>query len=1281
MKTTLARLLGIASLVCVTACAERPFEAGPVLPAGQTLAITRSPGGPEVDAVVAEFYGTAFEPAAFAPKLASALARYPDHPDLHEVAAFFARLRGDDDLAEMHFLKAALDVGAAAPSLYLQGANANHELVVQACRLIAASHPSVEARSHARRTLLLADRLRDDEPDAQAQLTALGVLSQWRVAGSFDNDEGKGFAQIYPPEETIDREASMAGMLVPVHWRTVPALGRFGELDLDSLLWPNRQAVAYALTFLRTARDVDALVWLNTNSPVRALLDGQELLSRETLAPNGYDSLVVPVRLTAGAHALLIKSANKNAGWFVSGRVTAPDGRPLADLAQSSDPPVGFVPASAAPREGVRSRVPTRARPDGFGIRSGIAQARSLFLRSRQASWDGDTSAAVREATAFAASSPGNLAGVYLLAAASRSNDEQGKALDLLNEGVKRAGATLPRFVAERARVYIDRGMLEKAQVDAETYLTRRPADLEAELLLAQVQGRRNFQVERCRTLETTVHDHPTHPQALRDLSHCRIEDGRADEARALLRKARQIAPGNLDTLQALAELERRTFHLGEAAEYAAAMRQRSPTWLGAWLESGDYAWRAGHGDEARAYWLAASRLSPDSAQPLTRLADLAFEHGDTTGAVRLWSQASARDPANGLLSERLEHLSPTRLGFIQKYVPTDEEIDAAVAAGAKLVPDEGSQSVLLLDDEVTEVHADGSSTRVVTSITRAVNDQGRDALIQAHVPTNGRLKILKAYALGKTGEQQETASARGGVLRFRNVTVGSTVVLQYIHYQPAGHFLPNEFVADWSFSGVAVEHVLSRWTVVLPAARQLRVQISGDVATERKDEGGFAVHRFVARSVPPVILEPFTPPIPDLLRRVSVSTVSSWDSYAHWERALLTEAFPASPELGTLAHKLTADAKTPRERLDRLTTYVAQEIRYQQDYETTVAGVRPHSSRQVIERGYGDCKDKAVLLIALAREVGVDVDFALLRTLPAGTVQRDVPNQQFNHAIAYVPAQSGIDAPLFVDATTDGLDVGSLRADDQGAWSLVLAPNKPDGPAEFFQIPYRDAAEQSQRSDVTIRIDGDEVRASDHIEMRGSVASELRRVLHNPGIAKKAEENLVATLFPGSTLVSAQGGDASDVWHPISLTLEVDASKALEKNGPSRRLRLPSNANGLERLVALTDRKLPLRLGVPQTVETKVSVELPEASQVVEVPQDFEESTTCLTVRRKTSAKGTHVESTVTLIRTCSDVSPADYRAFRDKVLVAASHLQEQLAFRAGPAKPSAGVPGMSRR
>src|SRR6185437_5167889 len=214
---------------------------------------------------------------------------------------------------------------------------------------------------------------------------------------------------------------------------------------------------------------------------------------------------------------------------------------------------------------------------------------------------------------------------------------------------------------------------------------------------------------------------------------------------------------------------------------------------------------------------------------------------------------------------------------------------------------------------------------------------------------------------------------------------------------------------------------------------------------------------------------------------------LSSWDAYARWEAALLSEAFTSSPELDALAKKLTAGASTPREKLDRLAAYVAQEIRYQQEYEDTIAGVKPHSAGVVLERGYGDCKDKAVLMIRLAKAVGVDLRFAVLRTTPFGKVWKQIPNQQFNHAIVYAPKQPGIDEGFFIDTTTNGLDIGNVRTDDQGALSLVIEPES--GRWQFVPIPYQSADIEYVKHDLKVDLsDPDKAVGHDHFEARGGV-------------------------------------------------------------------------------------------------------------------------------------------------------------------------------------------------
>ena len=87
----------------------------------------------------------------------------------------------------------------------------------------------------------------------------------------------------------------------------------------------------------------------------------------------------------------------------------------------------------------------------------------------------------------------------------------------------------------------------------------------------------------------------------------------------------------------------------------------------------------------------------------------------------------------------------------------------------------------------------------------------------------------------------------------------------------------------------------------------------------------------------------------------------------------------------------------------------------------------------------------KGGLFDAPARKLGLDAHFGLVRTLDVGPVEPDVPMQQFNHAIVYVPEQKGFPTARFFDPTADALDLAAVRSDDT-ATSPLARPRRPVG-------------------------------------------------------------------------------------------------------------------------------------------------------------------------------------------------------------------------------------------
>jgi hypothetical protein len=114
-------------------------------------------------------------------------------------------------------------------------------------------------------------------------------------------------------------------------------------------------------------------------------------------------------------------------------------------------------------------------------------------------------------------------------------------------------------------------------------------------------------------------------------------------------------------------------------------------------------------------------------------------------------------------------------------------------------------------------------------------------------------------------------------------------------------------------------------------------------------------------------------------------------------------------------------------EVVQRSTKYVA--------FEFGVHSYKPYSVSTVERRGFGDCKDKAALLVALLRAVGVQAEFAMVRTRSAGAMAEEAYSAQlFNHAVAYVP-----EFDLYLDGTAKSAALGVLPPNDLGAMAMTV--------------------------------------------------------------------------------------------------------------------------------------------------------------------------------------------------------------------------------------------------
>jgi transglutaminase-like putative cysteine protease/tetratricopeptide (TPR) repeat protein len=1214
--------------------------------------VVASEPSPDVDALVSEFFGPG--PAAgFEARLRGALASRPTSGPLHEVAGYWDLLGGEDHRSWEHFLRAAADTHNAGAALDIwEVARVNRtasEMVATVDTLdrVAHAHPDADVRARATYTRAGYLRLLGRLDEAKRAVAELGYIPSVRVIGAFNNEDGKGFTEAYPPESRVDLDATLAGLVVPVRWRLADALAAQGQIPLHELVYPNSGAVAYVAVWVDVPSPTDATLRISTDVPVAAWVDHTLAVREDRVRHWDLDNVKASIVLPAGRSEILVKSAVKTGAWSMALRMTDRSGRPLPGLVTSVVPGPSSI-ASAA------SVVPE---PPVAGTEPG--NPRAAFAAARGLVGNGLNQAGLAVLEKLLAAAPGSPLLRYVTADAAERDQQTERALDLLSSAISDTDAQ-PAFLDARAILYLGKGLLNQALRDVSRAVEHAPDARLARMDLADVYARRNWQADRQAVLGTVVARWPDSAWAHTSLASALEASRYVDRARHAYERAAELEPGNVVALRALRRLAETREDPREAQIAYERLAQIQPGDEGDELAHADYDRALGRVDAASARLQRLSGRSPDLPTPYIRRAQIAEELGRASEAIALYQTAQERDPRDSWLAERLQHLKPPAQDALTKYIVSDDAIDEA-AQRAAARGDPASHVETILFEEATLLNADGSVRLVHTEVVRALTQRGRDELVHLGLPYGGQVRVLKAFAQTPAGKRQDASSVEPSSVRFRNLEVGSTVVLQYAFYPVRNGAFSDDYFSDWTFSRLARHIDRMRWVLVAPKDKALYVDADPRVSHVVTQAQGWTVHEFFRQDVPAVPAEPSMVPIADWQAHVVVTTLTSWDSFIRWEKALLDESFPADPQIDQLAARLTAGATTPREKLSKLFAFVAQEVRYQQEYESIVAGWKPHRSSVVLERKYGDCKDKSTLLIALARAEGLKVHFAVLATHRAGHPSRKVVLPAFDHAVAYVPVQPGIDEALFLDATVDALDLWNVRDDDQGATALVLDPV--GGQWRWIEIPYQPPSFQLDRWNAEVDVESPEkALAKAHLEIRGSRASLLRAVLRNEDQSRQLYEYVASSAFPGAKVISASAPDHESIVQPLRVIEEIDVGPSIRREGDHYRLKFSDEVETAR--TKLNERQTPLDLGPPRASSSEVVVRLGKGVRLTDKPAAVDVVDPCFHVRRAVSGDRASVILKDDFEQTCTRVSVEDYPRYRANMERARSLLDAAVVF-----------------
>lgn len=602
---------------------------------------------------------------------------------------------------------------------------------------------------------------------------------------------------------------------------------------------------------------------------------------------------------------------------------------------------------------------------------------------------------------------------------------------------------------------------------------------------------------------------------------------GRPEEAIEQYKKVLALDPFDVSTVLRLAELQAAN---GRAAE----------------------AWQS---------FQLAKAMSPDEHDVYEREGRALLHSGDKDAALAAFTTSLKLRPQNPALKELVRTLRGDELDSATPYAfalgPLLPEVKAVT----------NEDAVSLAEVTAVKVQQSGLSSRFQQLAVKVFTQRGVDAFRQLPItysPDRQEVRVLKARVTKPDGSVVDSFSdgerninepwtgmyydARARVLTFPALAPGDVLEVQWRLEDTSLENLLSDYWGDVDAVQSTVPKLRYRYVVDMPKSRPLAwnaATLPKWVGTSQETKGDRTVYRFEANDVKKVVPEPQMPGWAEIATPLHLSTYQSWDAVGRYWWGLVRDQLTTNDELQKTVNTVlkNVDRKKPADVVAAIYGFVVTNTRYVA-LEFGIHGYKPYRVDRILARRFGDCKDKASLIVAMLKLAGVDARLVLLRMRHLGTLPPEPASlAAFNHAIAYVPSLD-----LYLDGTADFHGSKELPSADRVANVLVV---EPEGKSRFLTTPEASPADNvtAVTMEVTLKPDGS-ATTKGSVVGSGQAAPELRRQYQTQATRQATFEQTWANSFPGVVVSDLTITDTTKLEQPVTMTFKLAVPRYAEAGG-----------------------------------------------------------------------------------------------------------------------------------
>ena len=373
----------------------------------------------------------------------------------------------------------------------------------------------------------------------------------------------------------------------------------------------------------------------------------------------------------------------------------------------------------------------------------------------------------------------------------------------------------------------------------------------------------------------------------------------------------------------------------------------------------------------------------------------------------------------------------------------------------------------------------------------------------------------------------------------------------------------------------------------------------------ESEDEDKYSrTSRFVMKDISPLVPEPNSPSVRELSTRLIVTSIPSWADIWSWYTKLSDNARDSNEEIESIVAEITDGKNTDLEKARAIYDWVSKNIRYV-GLELGKHGYQPYKATSIFDNKFGDCKDKATMLLSMLDIAGVKGgSIVLIPTNSMAQVDTSMPTlDQFNHAIATIV----IDGKRYwLDTTGGETAFGDIPVSDQNREVFVIGDDK----GEFMVIPVQAPEENllDNQSELVLTAKGT-ITGRDIITYTGAFATAFRhRYKYESAAAQRqALENVLNKFIPAARLVNYEIEGIDTLADEISYSREYKVEEYAPVADDLLILNVPLQKIGMSEIVSTGERIHPLVIGQTMMRKGKVTLRIPEGYRVRNKPKPVE--------------------------------------------------------------------------